>query len=73
MIARFFKRINSATFRSMNERSFYSTCKLTMLGMLLLGLFHQVDQSQALFVLLAWGYALPMNAVVTATTISRDS
>jgi O-antigen ligase len=61
MIGRFFKRIRVLKISGAAERApgFYSTCKLTMLGMLLLGMFHQVDQSQALFVLLAWGYALP--------------
>jgi hypothetical protein len=61
MIARFFRRINvhQSYALSEQERGFFGTCKLTMLAMLLFGLFHQSDQSPILFVLLAWGYALP--------------
>lgn len=61
MIARFFRRINYAKSLTTNPQraDFYSTCKLTMLGILLLGLFHQVDQIPQTFVLLAWGYAGP--------------
>lgn len=62
MIARFFVRVNYARSltRSASRSGFYSTCKLTMLGMLLLGMFHQIDQVPSLFVLLAWGYAGPL-------------
>jgi hypothetical protein len=61
MIARFYRRINYARARTrdLRRRGFLSTCKLTMLGVLLLGLFHQIHEMPATFVLLAWGYAGP--------------
>ncbi|MDP9200810.1 MAG: O-antigen ligase family protein [Gemmatimonadota bacterium] len=60
MIVRFYRRIGSeASLGSPHEIGFVSTCKLTMFGLLLLGLFHQVDQGQPLFVLLGWAYAMP--------------
>jgi hypothetical protein len=59
MIIRFFRRVNAQSrVASADEKDgFLATCRLTMVGILLLGLFHQVDQSQLLFVLLAWGYS----------------
>lgn len=59
MIVRFFRRVKRARHATANamRKEFLATCALTMIGLLLLGMFHQVDQNPSLFVLLAWGYA----------------
>lgn len=59
MIWRFFRRMNQSRplVATPERKGFIGTCKLTMLGILLLGLFHQVDQIPVTYVLLAFGYA----------------
>ena len=58
MIVKFFRAIRRASKATHDaiQLEFLATCKLAMLGTLLLGLFHQVDQTPPLYILLAWGY-----------------
>lgn len=60
VIVSFFRRIRPRlrTAESEIERGFFKACIWTMVALLLFGLFHQVDQEQSIFVLLAWGFAL---------------
>ena len=41
------------------QRTFLKASRASMIGMLFVGLFHQVYQDQIFFILLAWGYASP--------------
>ena len=56
----FFARISRAIRLRVgsDDVRFYKACRDSMIGVLFVGLFHQVQQSQLLFILLGWGYAL---------------
>jgi hypothetical protein len=59
LLVRFFRGSALARKRAVtaSEQGFWQTAQLAMLGMLLFGLFHQVEQMSQFFVLLSWGYA----------------
>jgi hypothetical protein len=56
LIVRFFRGIRRGKrhARSIEEREFFEATTVTMVTLLLFGLFHQVDQTPAFFALLAW-------------------
>ena len=55
----FFKRVGRAVrfAASREQRGFWVTCMWTMIAMILMGLFHHIEQTAAFYVVLAWGYA----------------
>jgi O-antigen ligase len=56
LIVRFFRGIRAGKrrARSAEEREFFEATTVTMVVVLLFGMFHQVDQTPAFFALLAW-------------------
>ncbi len=58
----YFRRIGRAIRAGVSDEkatSFLRASRAAMIGILVIGLFHQVYQDQIFYILLAWGYAAP--------------
>jgi hypothetical protein len=55
------------------DRSFFLAVSATMVLMLLFGLFHQLHQTPAFFVLLGWGYGVTHGNPAASATGARSN